>query len=196
MAAEVGGRITAMRVDEGAPVSAGDVVLEIDRERRELELANERAMRGGSALRDRAGAPRAGAHPEPARERGGVAGAARRGEHAAARRAGEARGRRGAARARRSSRVRDASVAAPFDGLVARRFVSAGDHVAEGEQLFDLVALDPIEVEFHLTERDSARVAVGHHVEVRVDAVSRTRSSAPACTSCRRGSTRPRARCA
>ena len=59
-------------------------------------------------------------------------------------------------------------VAAPFDGLVARRFVSAGDHVAEGEKLFDLVALDPIEVEFHLTERDSARVAVGHKVEVRV----------------------------
>jgi membrane fusion protein (multidrug efflux system) len=40
--------------------------------------------------------------------------------------------------------------------------------VSEGEPLFDLVALDPIEVEFHLTERDSARVAVGHHVAVRV----------------------------
>jgi membrane fusion protein (multidrug efflux system) len=64
--------------------------------------------------------------------------------------------------------VRDASVAAPFDGLVARRFVSAGDHVSEGEKLFDLVALDPIEVEFHLTERDSGRVAIGRTVDVRV----------------------------
>src|SRR4030095_5983914 len=53
-------------------------------------------------------------------------------------------------------------------GLGRRGFVSAGDHVAEGEKLFDLVAIDPIEVEFHLTERDSARVAVGHTVEVRV----------------------------
>jgi membrane fusion protein (multidrug efflux system) len=59
-------------------------------------------------------------------------------------------------------------VAAPFDGLVARRFVSAGDHVAEGEKLFDLVALDPIEVEFHLTERDSGRVVIGDKVDVRV----------------------------
>jgi multidrug resistance efflux pump len=41
---EVSGRITAMRVSEGAAVTRGDVVLEIDRERRELELANERAM--------------------------------------------------------------------------------------------------------------------------------------------------------
>jgi membrane fusion protein (multidrug efflux system) len=64
--------------------------------------------------------------------------------------------------------LRNASVAAPFDGLVARRFVSAGDHVSEGEKLFDLVALDPIEVEFHLAERDSARVEVGRDVEVRV----------------------------
>src|SRR4030095_10731768 len=64
--------------------------------------------------------------------------------------------------------LRNASVAAAFDGLGARRFVSAGDHVSEGEKLFDLVAIDPIEVEFHLTERDSARVAIGRPVEVRV----------------------------
>ena len=48
VAAEVAGRITALRVDEGAPVAAGEVVLEIDRERRELELANERAMVAGA----------------------------------------------------------------------------------------------------------------------------------------------------
>jgi len=40
--------------------------------------------------------------------------------------------------------LRNASVAAPFDGLVARRFVSAGDHVSEGEKLFDLVALEVV----------------------------------------------------
>jgi membrane fusion protein (multidrug efflux system) len=64
--------------------------------------------------------------------------------------------------------LRDASVGAPFDGLLARRYVSAGDFVSEGQALYDLVALDPVEVEFHLTERDSGRVKLGDRVEVRV----------------------------
>src|SRR5690606_13374091 len=57
---------------------------------------------------------------------------------------------------------------APFAGLVARRWVSEGEFVSPGQKLFDLVALDPIEVEFHLPERDSSRVAVGAPVAVRV----------------------------
>ncbi|NNL65534.1 MAG: efflux RND transporter periplasmic adaptor subunit, partial [Myxococcales bacterium] len=60
------------------------------------------------------------------------------------------------------------SVQAPFAGLVARRHVSAGEFVAPGQALFDVVALDPVEVEFHLAEVDSARVHVGDAVEVRV----------------------------
>jgi membrane fusion protein, multidrug efflux system len=167
VAAEVSGRITALRVAEGAPVSAGDVVLEIDRERRELELANERAIVTG-------------ARSQIAQERRELArirtlfksGAASQAQlDAASTRMSGAEATLAAAEAKlglAQLALRNASVAAPFDGLVARRFVSAGDHVAEGEKLFDLVALDPIEVEFHLTERDSARVAIGHPVEVRV----------------------------
>lgn len=167
VAAEVAGRITAMRVSEGAPVSAGDVVLEIDRERRELELANERAMV-------------AGARSEIAQQRRELdrirtlhksQAASQAQLDAASTRLSSAEAVLAAAEAKlglAKLALRNASVAAPFDGLVARRFVSAGDHVAEGGKLFDLVALDPIEVEFHLTERDSARVAVGHTVEVRV----------------------------
>ena len=64
--------------------------------------------------------------------------------------------------------VRDATVTAPFAGLIARRFVSRGEFVIPGTTLFNLVALDPIEVEFHVTEVDSGRVAVGQSVEVRV----------------------------
>jgi membrane fusion protein (multidrug efflux system) len=167
VAAEVGGRITQMRVSEGAAVSKGDVVIEIDRERRELELANERALV-------------AGARSEIAQERRernriqtlfNSQAASQAQLDAASTRLRTAEAKLAAAEAKlglAQLALRNASVAAPFDGLVARRFVSAGDHVAEGEKLFDLVALDPIEVEFHLAERDSARVAVGHTVEVRV----------------------------
>jgi membrane fusion protein (multidrug efflux system) len=64
--------------------------------------------------------------------------------------------------------VRDASVSAPFGGLIARRFVSVGEFVKAGQSLFELVALDPIEVEFHVTEKDSSRVAVYDEVTVRL----------------------------
>jgi len=64
--------------------------------------------------------------------------------------------------------VRDSTVTAPFAGLIARRYVNVGEFVSPGQKLFDLVALDPIEVEFHLPERDSSRVHLGALVEVRV----------------------------
>jgi membrane fusion protein, multidrug efflux system len=167
VAAEVAGRITELRVSEGAPVSKGDVVLEIDRERRELELANERAMVAGARSEI----------AQQRRERDRIRtlwkseAASQAQLDAASTRLSAAEAALSAAEAKlglAQLALRNASVAAPFDGLVARRFVSAGDHVSEGEKLFDLVALDPIEVEFHLTERDSARVSVGDRVEVRV----------------------------
>ena len=43
VAAEIAGRVTGIQVEEGAPVEAGDVVLEIDPERRQLELDAARA---------------------------------------------------------------------------------------------------------------------------------------------------------
>ncbi|HEU4427646.1 MAG TPA: efflux RND transporter periplasmic adaptor subunit, partial [Myxococcota bacterium] len=64
---------------------------------------------------------------------------------------------------------RDASVRAPFAGLVARREVSRGDYVRTGQSLLEVVALDPIEVEFSVAERDSARVQPGQPVTVTVE---------------------------
>jgi membrane fusion protein (multidrug efflux system) len=46
--------------------------------------------------------------------------------------------------------------------------VSQGEFVSVGQKLFDLVALDPIEIEFRLAEVDSARVAIGSEIDVRV----------------------------
>jgi membrane fusion protein (multidrug efflux system) len=64
--------------------------------------------------------------------------------------------------------LRDASVRAPFGGWIARRDVSRGEYVRPGQPLFELVALDPIEVEFSVAERDSARVHLGQLVAVKV----------------------------
>src|SRR5262249_45789015 len=129
VAAEVGGRITALRVSEGAPVHAGDVVLEIDRERRELELANENAMvaaaRSEIAQQRRELDRIRTLHKSEAASQAQLDAATTRVSAAeAALAAAEAK--LGLARLA----LRNASVAAPFDGLVARRVVSAGAHGA------------------------------------------------------------------
>jgi membrane fusion protein (multidrug efflux system) len=65
----------------------------------------------------------------------------------------------------------DASVTAPFAGLIARRSVQLGEFVQPGKALVELVALDPLEVVFSLTELDTERVQVGQGLEVSVGAL-------------------------
>jgi membrane fusion protein (multidrug efflux system) len=167
IASEVSGRITEILVDEGDAVAAQQVLLEIDPERRNLELADARAGLA-EAEATRREQEREYARRKTLHERGIASDAdldqavtdlalARSRADAAAARVGVA-----------ERAVRDASVRAPFSGLVARRTVSRGEFVNVGQPLFELVALDPVEVEFHLAERDSARAVVGQEVRVSV----------------------------
>ncbi len=167
VAAQVGGQITGIRVDEGTAVDAGQVILEIDPGRRELEVSNQRAL-VAEARAQRADRKREIRRIESLRARGA---ASQVDVEAAQTQLELAQSRLEAARARLGLAQRalaDSSVAAPFAGSVARRYVSEGEFVAAGASLFDLVALDDMEVEFHLAERDSSRVSKGDRVDVRV----------------------------
>jgi membrane fusion protein (multidrug efflux system) len=167
IAAQVAGPVTSVLVEEGDAVEADQTLLEIDPERRQLELRDARAgveeARANLAERERE-ARRIRALVER-----GVASQARVDETETAAKLARSRFEAASARLGLAQRsLRDASVSAPFAGLVARRHVSAGEFVAAGQALFDLVALDPIEVEFHLAEIDSGRVSPGDEVEVSV----------------------------
>jgi len=167
IAAEVAGRITGITLDEGTAAEAGDEVLTIDPERRTLE--RDRA---------RAGVEQARAQMlEEEREFARVA--QLRGQKVASQtRLDEAETRRTLAKSRLRAAeaelgvaeraLRDATVRAPFAGMIARRFVSRGEYVSPGQKLFELVSLHPIEIEFRLTETDSGRVAPDQRVALRV----------------------------
>ena len=142
---EVGGLVTEILVDEGGAVEKDTVVLEIDPERRQLELHSRQA----GVSRAEAGLREQERETQLQRARSELA---------------EARAQLGLA----ERALRDASVRAPFPGLIARRYVSQGEFVSPGQKLFDLVALDPIEIEFRLAEVDSGRVAIGSEIDVRV----------------------------
>ncbi len=167
LASEVAGQITKTVVDVGDAVVKGQVLIEIDRERRSLELANERAMTV-EARENHLEMQREVQRIRTLHERG-VAADTRLDEVETQERRAQARLAAAQAKASLAERaLRDSSVVAPFPGLIARRLVSAGDYVSPGQALVELVALDPVKVVFSLAERDSGRVALGHTVRVRV----------------------------
>ncbi len=57
-------------------------------------------------------------------------------------------------------------IRAPFDGVVARRYVRVGQRVASGDRLFWITAVAPLRVKFTLPERFLGKVKPGEHVTV------------------------------
>jgi len=167
IAAEVEGRVTELLVEEGTAVEEGAPLLRIDPERRELELADVKAQVAEltSALRE--------AEREHERirklESRGAASTSALDSATTARQAADSRLRAAQARLGVAERaLRDATVRAAFAGSVARRSVSVGEYVRPGQPLVELVALDPIEVEFHLPEVDSSRAQLDQPVTISV----------------------------
>lgn len=167
IAAEVDGRITEIAVGEGRHVEADVPVLSIDPERRTLEVDRARARvdEARAAFQEQ---QREHARLKELRERK-VASQTQLDQAATALALAHSRLLAAEADLGVAERaLRDATVRAPFAGLIAERFVSRGEFVKPGQTLFDLVSLDPIEVEFRLTEVDSSRAALGQTVAVRV----------------------------
>ena len=167
VAAQVGGEITELLFEEGDPVESGEVVVEIDPERHRLER-DRAAAQVGEAEAALAEQEREVARMRVLAERN-VASRTRLDQAETA--AATARSRLAAARAALGVAERaleDSSVRARFSGHLARRLVNRGEFVAVGQKLFELVSLDPIEVEFHLPERDASRVREGLPIEVTV----------------------------
>lgn len=167
IAAEVSGRITEISADEGDPVREGQLLLSIDPGRHRLQVQNARA-RLAEAEAGFTEAERDFQRLSSLHERGIASDAgldARRTELT------RARSRRDGARADlgvAERALQDAGVRAPFAGFVAQRMVSRGEFVQIGVSLFEIVSLDPVELEFSVAERDSARIEIGQRVRVSV----------------------------
>ena len=67
-------------------------------------------------------------------------------------------------------RLEKTRLAAPFSGIVGLRLVSIGDYITVGQDLFNLEDIDPIKVDFRVTERYLSAVKPGQAVEINVDA--------------------------
>ena len=70
------------------------------------------------------------------------------------------------ARARLSKTV----IRAPFDGFVGLRMINVGDYASIGQELVDVVQLDPLRVEFSVPETLLAQMKPGQIIDVSVGA--------------------------
>lgn len=61
-------------------------------------------------------------------------------------------------------------IRAPFDGFVGLRRINIGDYATAGQELVDVVQLDPLRVDFSLPETLLPKVQPGLPIEVAVDA--------------------------
>ena len=64
----------------------------------------------------------------------------------------------------------DTVVRAPFNGIVAERFVSTGDYVSRGMKVATVVSIDPVRVELTVPEQYLSLVKTGQLVRLTVDA--------------------------
>ncbi len=169
IAAEVAGRITGIAVEEGGAVEKGEVVLEIDPARHKLDVGAARAR----LAKSRANYVKEKHQTERIRKLSSQSVASEQQLEEAETALLLARSSVDADRAELGVEERalsDASVSAPFAGLVAERSVQLGEFVQPGTALFELVSLDPLEVVFSLTELDTELAELGQRVEIKVGA--------------------------
>ncbi len=155
LTAEVSGQVVALAFDSGDKVKAGNVVVKLNTSPEEGELTRLRgefdaARTHYTRLQTLA---RNGAESQRALD--------------------SARAQFDAAKGNlenMQAQIAQKTIRAPFSGELGIRQVHLGDYVQAGRPLATLTDLDRLRVNFTVSERDSANIVKGQHVEVTVDA--------------------------
>ncbi|MEO8360913.1 MAG: efflux RND transporter periplasmic adaptor subunit [Vicinamibacteria bacterium] len=165
----IGGRIKSVLVDEGALVQSGSVLLELETEYLDLDVkqASADVARAQAALNE---AERDAQRKTELVAKGSVSEAASLRSTSTFE---QAKAGLDAANARLSlaqTRRSDATLRAPFRGIVEARRVNVGERVAEATPTFLIVQLAPLKLRFRVRESDLQLVRKGQSVEAEVDA--------------------------
>lgn len=153
---EIAGRVTAVLFEQGQAVAAGAPLIKLAPETLQAELAKAEA----ALLLARENFERS-----EALSRRGATAAQALDEARAALRTAEAEV--------ELARVRlgDTDITAPFDGVVGLKQLSVGRYVEPGDELVALERIDPLYLDFRLSERWLSKLVPGEAIEVTVDAL-------------------------
>ncbi len=68
-------------------------------------------------------------------------------------------------------RLSDATLCAPTSGYIAKRAIEPGDSASQGQTVFEIVQMDPVEVNVGVPETDVHLVRIGQKAEITVPAL-------------------------
>jgi membrane fusion protein (multidrug efflux system) len=153
---EISGRVTTLPLVEGAPVSAGDVLVKLDDALAVAEVDDTLARHNlaiGNLGRANSLA-KSGNVTERARDE-------------ASTNAETSRAALELARVRLSKHT----IVAPFGGIAGIRKVSPGAYVAPGQPIVNLEKIDTLKIDFKLPELHLAQIGTGQEISIAVDAL-------------------------
>jgi membrane fusion protein (multidrug efflux system) len=155
IASEIAGRIEEINFTEGGAVSAGDVLVKLDDDLAQAEVANAKArfeLAEANADRTRKLSP---------------------GGYVTEKALDEAATKLETARADlelQRTRLSKHAIKAPFSGVVGLRAASPGSFIGVGTPIVNLEKIDVLKVDFKLPEQFLPSVGVGQLVDIAVDA--------------------------
>jgi RND family efflux transporter MFP subunit len=155
IAPEAGGVVTEVLFDSGATVKKGDKLVQLDTSTDEAELKNLKVQL--------ANAESELARKQKLADRGFAAKADFDNQRSA-------RDQLLASIERTEAVIAQKSVYAPWDGKLGLRNISVGSFVAPGQKIVWLQKVDPIYVDFSISEEDYGRIADGQKVTARFSA--------------------------
>lgn len=155
ISAEVPGRVAEINFKEGQPVTKGQLLVRLDDEVAQAELAQAQANLALAKSRyDRSNRLQtAGFVSQEARE---DAQNQLKLQEASIKLA--------------QARLAKTSIVAPFDGVIGLRSVSVGEYVTAGQTIAPLEAVDTLKVDFRMPERFIASIELGQTLQLQVDA--------------------------
>lgn len=167
----VPGLVDSVNVETGSRVSRGDLLIELDDEQMEYQLAAARAateegkVRLAEARRRLQEARSVGA----GRNIAATEVSARESEVTSAR---AALARLDAERQRVAADLRRHRIEAPFDGVVSQRYSDLGEWVTPGDELLQLVDTDNVRLDFQVPQDYLSRINDGAELRVHADGQS------------------------
>jgi len=144
--AETDGTVVGLGVERGSPISEGEAIVELDIRDRNERLSEAQALIAQRELELEA---RQSLRSREFVSQVEIAEANTRLESARA------------ARARIALEIKNTSIKAPFDGIVQERNVEIGDYVRAGDDVLDIVDIDPLIIAGEINGKEVTELYVG-----------------------------------
>ncbi|WP_097175597.1 efflux RND transporter periplasmic adaptor subunit [Stappia indica] len=153
---EIAGRVARIGFEEGQRVGEGDVLVELDAQilRAELDKAKSEVSLAEANFERARKLAEQGSGTLRARDETSQGYTAAQANVALA-----------------EARLAKTSIAAPFSGIVGFRNISVGAYVSPGDRIVELASIDPLKVEFRVSETYLPNLRSGLPVTVTVDAL-------------------------